>query len=494
MILGSGRPVTVLTVVTWLAAHLTWIGLALVAVAVLYRFGWGGVRRRFLRRTAAARSLAAKARAVLGYGDTDEPGSFVQWPRDDQATGTTIALRCPRSFVPTAAKVETLASTIHALAGGTWRAQHDALHDRLTFVREAPPRVLPDLVAFEDLLAGGRDRVPLGVHGDGRTLYWQLARPDQPHALVAGRTGSGKTTALRAIVAHQAGRADAIVDIIDAKRSNDFDEFLALPNVRVWTSAADMARVVCDFKAEMDRRYREGTTGPRRLLIIDEGADFVGAVKQDWSETKPRGVNGQPPALSALSTVLRQARAADLHVVEGCQQPNATVTSGTEGRAQFGFKLACGKLDVALSTMMFGDRQPPAVEPVAGRAVVDETGEFERVQLAHISPARAAEIAAEGRSGFTEYDERLDILQADTRQTMCSTPPIDAKSYEHTAEHMRTVTADVCDAPPGDPGRGTPVGCSHCSHRWTTMAKPGSTIRCPQCRAPKRVPSARSAA
>lgn len=35
----------------------------------------------------------------------------------------------------------------------------------------------------------------------------------------------------------------------------------------------------------------------------------------------------------------------------------------------------------------------------------------------------------------------------------------------------------------------TGLACDHCRHHWTTRAKPSTTLRCPQCRRPKRVPA-----
>jgi Cdc6-like AAA superfamily ATPase len=87
----------------------------------------------------------------------------------------------------------------------------------LRYFRQAPVPELPDSVPYADAPESGRaDLLPLGIDANGRWITVDLTT--DPHILVSGRTGSGKSTEARALVAHVL-RHGAQVDICDPRRS-----------------------------------------------------------------------------------------------------------------------------------------------------------------------------------------------------------------------------------------------------------------------------------
>jgi hypothetical protein len=277
-----------------------------------------------------------------------------------------------------------------------------------------------------------------------------------------------------------------------------------------------MVAVVDEFVGEMVARFDRKRSGAdpdtftRRLLVIDEMADFAGAVKDAWTVSRPKGAAGQPPTLLALKRVLRQSRAARMHVIGGAQQPNADVVAGTEGRAQFGLKIAAGKLDGPLSEMMFGTGQPPAVEDIRGRAVVEIDGQFEPVQLAYLDARRAAEMAA---AGSARFPARPVPTQPAAAPAAAAAPPppvepavpdpqvcaVPGGAGEPPPRHTLTHETHADGPPMALPDTQHTLGhtsaaelsCYRCAFVWRSAAKPGSSIGCPSCGHRRRVPAAR---
>jgi hypothetical protein len=185
----------------------------------------------------------------------------------------------------------------------------------------------------------GSSQVPLGVGLDGVLQFVDLASPNNPHLLVAGTSGSGKSEWLRMAIAGLilANTPETLrLLLIDPKR-NAFSElktspFLFPPKGLIYPPE-DPALDSLDFLIEeMERRYvafsqsnagdlaehtaRTGQRLPRIICICDEYADLL----------SDRAAKKQVEA--AINRLGAKARAAGIHLIIATQYPDRNTVAG----------------------------------------------------------------------------------------------------------------------------------------------------------------------
>lgn len=158
-------------------------------------------------------------------------------------------------------------------------------------------------------------RTPAGTY---YTLFKDMS--EQPHLLVAGATGSGKSVVLNGIIYTLLHDSPARVQFIfiDPKRV-ELVQYRALPHcVQYATEPADMVQALQHAIQITDARYqamaRQGLrkyTGAALYVVIDELADLM--------TTNKRQVQ---PLLQRLCQI---GRAANVHVLAATQCPLAAV-------------------------------------------------------------------------------------------------------------------------------------------------------------------------
>ncbi len=175
-------------------------------------------------------------------------------------------------------------------------------------------------------------QVAIGRCGATRLQSFRLGKGVAQHALVAGKTGSGKSTMLHALIANLAmwySPEEVELYLIDFKKGVEFKTYAAhmLPHARAIAVESDREfglSVLQRIDAELARRgelfrkaevqdlasYRAATNTkmPRTLLIIDEFQEFFSdddKLAQDAS--------------GLLDRLVRQGRAFGIHVLLGSQ-------------------------------------------------------------------------------------------------------------------------------------------------------------------------------
>lgn len=154
-----------------------------------------------------------------------------------------------------------------------------------------------------------------GVDEDGDTMVWNLA-PDavEPHALVVGTTGSGKTKAMFSLVLDACRRGYEVV-IVDPKRI----EFMGLrdwPNVTfVATAVEEMVAAIHRHHQLMEDRYEmverqdasEDDFEPV-ILVLDEFRNFVRQVTAWYAATKVKGMPAKCPVFDLIPALAEKGR------------------------------------------------------------------------------------------------------------------------------------------------------------------------------------------
>lgn len=207
-------------------------------------------------------------------------------------------------------------------------------------------------------------RVPIGRSGATKLQYLSLGKGTCQHALIAGKTGSGKSTLFHIIITNLALWCDpdeVEFYLIDFKKGVEFKCYADhhLPHARVIAIESDrefglsvLQRLDEELKhrGELFRaagvqdvagyRGRPGAPAmPRTLLLIDEFQEFF---------TEDDQISQQAAVL--LDRIVRQGRAFGIHAVLGSQTLGGafTLARATLGQMTVRIALACNESDAYL--------------------------------------------------------------------------------------------------------------------------------------------------
>jgi hypothetical protein len=204
-------------------------------------------------------------------------------------------------------------------------------------------------------------RVPVGRTGATKLQYLEIGKGTRQHALIAGKTGSGKSTLFHVMITNLAlwcSPEQVEFYLVDFKKGVEFKCYAShqLPHARVIAIESDrefglsvLQRVDDELKRRGDMfralgvqdiagYKRAGGTEPvpRSLLIIDEFQEFF--VEDDTiSQT----------ASMLLDRIVRQGRAFGIHVLLGSQTLGGayTVARTTLGQMVIRIALQCNEAD-----------------------------------------------------------------------------------------------------------------------------------------------------
>ena len=206
--------------------------------------------------------------------------------------------------------------------------------------------------------------VPLGRAGATKLQHMRLGKGTSQHVLIAGRTGSGKSTFLHALITNAALRFDpdeVELYLIDFKKGVEFKTYAQheLPHARVVAIESEREfglSVLQRLDEELKRRgdafrvrnvqdlngYRgvpDAPPMPRVLLIVDEFQEFF--VDDDKL--------AQESAL-LLDRLVRQGRAFGVHVILGSQTLGGAFSLARSTLGQMGVRVAlqCSESDAHL--------------------------------------------------------------------------------------------------------------------------------------------------
>lgn len=274
-------------------------------------------------------------------------------------------------------------SSLSAQLPGRWRAFWDLVHDTVKF--EVRPNLSsfipnPNIAPAEIDPRATYDKleVPIGLDEDGNVISWRPKR--DPHGLVTGKTGKGKTVVLLGIIMVLAAHGWKIWGI-DGKRI----ELLGLrdwPNVELIAGRIDhQARVAHEVYQMMQQRFADYEAGRVKLedfepvlFVIDEYKTFRNAVTRWYRSVKPKGATTQVPVLEEISDFVSLARKVRMHLVIGLQRPDAEFLTG-DMRDNFNFRVSLGRLSPEGAKMMWDSYSTGvAIPPFAiGRGIAHNT-------------------------------------------------------------------------------------------------------------------------
>jgi S-DNA-T family DNA segregation ATPase FtsK/SpoIIIE len=226
----------------------------------------------------------------------------------------------------------------------------------------------------------------LGQTVDGKEMWMDLAT--NPHMIVSGTTGSGKSTLIHNIIANLLNYNNVDLYLSDPKRiefieySNriksidvrfSYDETLALIN---------NALELMEFRYELIRRGNIKITDFKPMvIIIDEFADLIMQDKNDAFYT-------------SLCRLAQKCRAARIHIILATQRPSVNIINGTI-KANFPARIACRVASHVDSKVIL---DASGAENLLGKgdALVRDNSRFlERFQVAYTDAAEVCSVFGE---------------------------------------------------------------------------------------------------
>jgi len=243
-----------------------------------------------------------------------------------------------------------------------------------------PPDELWSLQTSEEL------RVPVGRTGAKKLQMLAIGKGTRQHALVAGKTGSGKSTLFHVIITNLAlwcSPEEVEFYLVDFKKGVEFKCYAAkrLPHARVIAIESDrefalsvLQRIDAELKRRGELFRRVGsqdlagykrTPGhepmPRSLLLIDEFQEFF---------TEDDSVAQEASLL--LDRIVRQGRAFGIHVILGSQTLGGayTLARATLGQMVIRVALQCNEADAHL--IMEEDNPAPRLLTRPGEGIYND--------------------------------------------------------------------------------------------------------------------------
>jgi len=259
-------------------------------------------------------------------------------------------------------------------------------------------------------------RVPIGRSGATKLQYLSIGKGTRQHALIAGKTGSGKSTLFHVIITNLAlwcSPQEVEFYLVDFKKGVEFKSYAAkrLPHAKVVAIESDREfglSVLQKLDDELKRRgelfrklgvqdvagyKRAGGTEPmpRSLLMIDEFQEFF--VEDDRISQA---------ANLLLDRIVRQGRAFGLHCLLGSQTLGGayTLARTTIGQMVIRIALQCNEADAYL--IMDENNPAPRLLSRPGEGIYNDMAGMMEAN----SPFQAVWI------DDVERDKRLEMLRA----------------------------------------------------------------------------------
>ena len=205
-------------------------------------------------------------------------------------------------------------------------------------------RTIVVIIVFTAFFRWHKKQKMVGLQAPGGRYYTLFSDIlSQPHTLIAGATGSGKSVAMNGLIHTLLFRLPtdspngALMIMIDPKRV-ELARYRHLPHVIEYASGQDpdaWLRALNRAVKIMDKRY---TKMERNRLLDYDGGDLYVFI-DEWASINSRTNSRRTECVAALLRLVSEGRAAKVHVIMATQVPKATVIP-TEIRDNFTARLA----------------------------------------------------------------------------------------------------------------------------------------------------------
>ena len=288
--------------------------------------------------------------------------------------------------------------------------------------------IAPDPDSFWTRHSDADLHAAVGRCGATRLQTFRLGKGVAQHALVTGKTGSGKSTLMHVLVTNLAmwySPRELELYLIDFKKGVEFKTYAThrLPHARAIAVESDREfglSVLQRIDAELGRRgdlfravgaqdlagYRQASKQPlaRTLLVIDEFQEF-------FSEDDKLG---QDAAL-LLDRLVRQGRAFGIHVLLGSQTIAGSSGLSRSTIGQVAVRIALQTTEADSQVVLADGNSAARLLSRPGEAIYNDAGGL----VEGNSPFQVAWLADEQRDRYLEaVREKADLLDVRTEPTI----------------------------------------------------------------------------
>ncbi len=185
--------------------------------------------------------------------------------------------------------------------------------------------------------------IALGKDIQGNVMITRLEK--MPHLLIAGATGSGKSSCLNSLLIsllYKSSPDDVKLILIDPKRV-EFTAYSGLPHMMIANAITDVAQAINAFKwahDEMERRYvtlqkkavkeiNEYNNLPEVKEGLEPKMTYIVVVVDELANLMMASKENQKLLEEIIMAIASKARAAGIHLVLATQRPSVNVITGT---------------------------------------------------------------------------------------------------------------------------------------------------------------------
>jgi hypothetical protein len=282
-----------------------------------------------------------------------------------------------------------------------------------------------DVMAHYDVDKAGEFPLPLGVRR-GRHVNW-IPLKKQPHILVTGQTGSGKSKAIDVIVStlidcHSPN--DVRFIFFDLKEGIELGKYANIPHTLglINDDIAQVAKVLTQLEAERKRRMLEIRKIPG-VMDVDQYNEIVPAhlkmprivVVFDEFSTVASNKRWKSIIYELVTVLVQKGRSSNINFVIGAQTPYGDIVPSSI-KAQMTLSLTGRQRTLGASMSSVGSKDASELEKIPGRMLCDDGMEFYPVQMPYISSEEITDIVANAQM-YPKPDFALPELNPDLDET-----------------------------------------------------------------------------
>ncbi|BBG20758.1 putative DNA translocase (plasmid) [Actinacidiphila reveromycinica] len=297
---------------------------------------------------------------------------------------------------------------------GEWRDVWQFEKDRVYFELRPP---FPSNVRFPLMHKMKKSELPYAVAEDHSIVSWKLGSKD-PHCLVIGPTGSGKTVFIRNLVV--AARLLGIPVVLCDPKMTEYLDFEDMDGVQVVCDPHEIAYAITAAHNEMmgrydliKRRVAKKDSFSQILFILDEFFIFKEQIDEIWAEMKSQDktLKGREhPCMSKWKRMVVLARTARIHMIVGIQRPDAAFLTGL-ARDSFRKRVSLDRATPEAARMMWGDSYTGTDLPsIQGRAITSTADGAQEVQVLRLlTPSDDSDYDGEDKATWETLVDRMQV-------------------------------------------------------------------------------------
>lgn len=186
---------------------------------------------------------------------------------------------------------------------------------------------LKTLYKYEVTQCPGEVAFPVGYNRKGDIVICDLSK-GEPHMLIAGETGGGKSTVLRSIITNLILTKDVKLHLIDLKGGTEFAIFAKCNKVETFSRTKEEAeislkKIIREVERRYDLFYRYDVVDIKEYNSKFEKLGYEVVVIDEFADLQK-----QKNSISSVEELAAKARACGVHLLISTQRPDKDIVNG----------------------------------------------------------------------------------------------------------------------------------------------------------------------